>query len=97
MLGVDVDRLYTFERVFSFMCLPFLVAELWILNDYMTGSTNLRVGLATEQSPVVVPHCIAHHMPVPAEFVGDKQRKKGSVAEQGVCVYEYTLSIYLHQ
>lgn len=48
------------------------------------GSANLRVGLATEQSPLVIPHCIAHHTPVTAEFVGDRQRKKGSVAEQGV-------------
>ncbi|CAM6084757.1 unnamed protein product [Calypogeia fissa] len=47
------------------------------------GSANLRIGFATGQSPVVVPHCIAHHVPVP-EFVANKKRKKGSVAEQGV-------------
>ncbi|OAE24887.1 hypothetical protein AXG93_2931s1300 [Marchantia polymorpha subsp. ruderalis] len=47
------------------------------------GSANLRVGIATQQTPVVVPHCIAHHLLVKEQGIdGEEARAKGAVGER---------------
>ncbi|KAL3677879.1 hypothetical protein R1sor_020835 [Riccia sorocarpa] len=46
------------------------------------GSANLRVGLATDNAAIVVPHCIAHHLLTKESTDGESLRTRGAIGEQ---------------